>query len=97
MKSRIKAENKTAEGLCVNCGSQDECGLSRPDNGPVEFCEEHWTMGLKTDINETNKSMTEGKPPIPNQAAGLCLNCLNRLDCRLPKNEGGVWYCEEYE
>ena len=27
---------------------------------------------------------------------GLCANCAKRLDCLLPKREGGVWHCEEY-
>ena len=27
---------------------------------------------------------------------GLCVNCANRHICLLPKNEGGVWHCEEY-
>lgn len=27
---------------------------------------------------------------------GLCLNCVKRDWCRLPKPEGGVWRCEEY-
>ncbi len=27
---------------------------------------------------------------------GLCVNCANRHTCLLPKNEGGVWHCEEY-
>ncbi|MFH1138863.1 MAG: hypothetical protein V1816_22525 [Pseudomonadota bacterium] len=38
--------------------------------------------------------------PVENSedhCAGLCLNCLHRTECNLPKNEGGVWYCEEYE
>lgn len=28
---------------------------------------------------------------------GLCKNCQKRDDCKLPKLEGGVWRCEEYE
>lgn len=27
---------------------------------------------------------------------GLCVNCMNRDACLLPKSEGGVWHCEEY-
>jgi hypothetical protein len=28
---------------------------------------------------------------------GLCRNCKKRDSCRLPKPEGGVWRCEDYE
>lgn len=28
---------------------------------------------------------------------GLCKNCKKRKTCTLPKPEGGVWRCEEYE
>jgi hypothetical protein len=28
---------------------------------------------------------------------GLCINCEHRKDCCLPRPEGGVWHCEEYE
>ena len=28
---------------------------------------------------------------------GLCKNCKKRRTCELPKPEGGVWRCEDYE
>lgn len=31
------------------------------------------------------------------QYKGLCGNCKKRKNCSLPKPEGGVWRCEEYE
>lgn len=32
------------------------------------------------------------------QARGLCANCANDVDCRLPRNAAGpVFYCEQYE
>ena len=31
------------------------------------------------------------------QFKGLCKNCKKRKTCTLPKPEGGVWRCEEYE
>jgi hypothetical protein len=30
------------------------------------------------------------------EARGICSNCLNFKNCRLPKNPAGVWHCEEY-
>jgi len=32
-----------------------------------------------------------------NKYKGLCKNCKKQETCRLPKPEGGVWRCEEYE
>ena len=28
---------------------------------------------------------------------GLCVNCAERLACRFPRPEGGVWHCAEYK
>jgi hypothetical protein len=32
-----------------------------------------------------------------NNLKGLCINCEHRTDCCLPRPDGGVWHCEEYE
>jgi len=37
------------------------------------------------------------KSKNPDQYKGLCRNCKKRKTCKLPKSEGGVWHCEEYE
>lgn len=31
------------------------------------------------------------------KAPGLCSNCDHLATCTLPKREGGVWQCEEYQ
>lgn len=33
----------------------------------------------------------------PGQYKGLCKNCKKEKTCKLPKPEGGVWRCEDYE
>lgn len=33
----------------------------------------------------------------PHIHRGLCVNCDVRETCTLPRPEGGVWYCEEYQ
>lgn len=33
----------------------------------------------------------------PHIYRGLCVNCDVRETCTLPRPEGGVWYCEEYQ
>ena len=41
------------------------------------------------------RSPDEGREPI--ESKGLCRNCKKHESCILPKPEGGVWRCEEYE
>ena len=31
------------------------------------------------------------------EVMGLCFNCAHRDTCTFPRQEGGVWHCEEYE
>lgn len=33
----------------------------------------------------------------PVEYKGLCQNCALRFTCRLPKPDGGVWRCRNYE
>jgi hypothetical protein len=40
--------------------------------------------------------MIEDTTPVI-KPVGLCLNCAHRTTCKLPRAEGGVWHCEEYE
>ena len=94
MKSEIKTPTTNNTGLCGNCGDQDDCGLVRSSSGPRMFCEEYWVPGPGHDRKPASLLAAEN---ASDRAAGLCLNCLNRNDCKLPRGEGGVWYCEEYE
>lgn len=41
------------------------------------------------------RSATQEKNP--GNPLGLCANCKKRKACKLPKPEGGVWRCDEYE
>lgn len=41
------------------------------------------------------KSNSEEKDP--ENFKGLCRNCRKLKTCKLPKPEGGVWRCEEYQ
>ena len=51
----------------------------------------------------TNSPKTDGKNNFQvrgedsEKYKGLCKNCKKRKTCKLPKPEGGVWRCEEYE
>jgi hypothetical protein len=48
---------------------------------------------VKEDETRTSK---QGKESEAERFKGLCMNCDNRFECRLPRPEGGVWHCEEY-
>ena len=43
----------------------------------------------------------KGKPGAGNEKSteqkGLCRNCKKKETCALPRPEGGVWRCEDYE
>ena len=47
------------------------------------------TKGPKRRPDAEEEKSTEPK--------GLCRNCKKKETCTLPKPEGGVWRCEEYE
>lgn len=96
MNAEIKKTSEPRQGLCVNCGAADDCGLASPGASPTAFCEEHWVVDAARE--NSDKSGPQSKVlNRPASSSGLCLNCLHQAGCELPRNEGGVWYCEEYE
>lgn len=40
---------------------------------------------------------TQGREEDVSKHKGLCKNCAKRESCKLPRPEGGVWRCEDYE
>jgi hypothetical protein len=90
-------------GLCSTCNNRPTCVLREKRGYDALFCEEF------DDFSQTNgdaaSSPTEAaSAPAPSaksgtkpQLKGLCVNCEHRDDCVLPRPEGGVWHCEEYE
>ena len=53
------------------------------------------TNGSSPKSNENFSYRVKGKNS--EQFKGLCKNCKKRKTCTLPRPEGGVWRCEEYE
>jgi hypothetical protein len=90
-------------GLCATCLHADACAYRQRQAGPVVFCEEFeieqppepLTTAFQTataaDFDDLGTTLPGGR------VRGLCVNCVHRQTCRLPKPESGVWHCEEYE
>jgi len=84
--------------LCTNCDNADACdGGTRPRR-PIFFCESFEVFGAApaAEMSRTDPTPTKAAPSV-NGHVGLCMNCDNAKICVLPKPEGGVWHCEEYQ
>lgn len=81
-------------GLCSTCDSALTCTLPKSLERPVVCCEEFAVTPepASTKANVCHADCGENG----NGKLGLCANCDARATCRLPKPDGGVWWCEEY-
>ena len=92
-------------GICATCNYVESCTQRKTWKGPVMFCEEFddrvalvqkKPADTAKDTDNTNPG-TQEVTGCASKHRGLCLNCLHRDACTLPRAEGGVWHCEEYE
>ncbi|MCP4685115.1 MAG: hypothetical protein GY867_06645 [bacterium] len=96
--------NVELKGLCLTCNHTETCMYLVRSTGPIWHCEEH------DDCNPISATTSTVVAPEPttgvaqspqsvatDQPLGLCRNCDKLPTCCLPKAEGGVWFCEEYE
>ncbi|MEJ5358495.1 MAG: hypothetical protein WHT06_07430 [Desulfobacterales bacterium] len=84
--------------LCANCRHPFDCSFLARTQVPILVCELHacgTPEAPRLQVIRTSRA-PEASPEGEENAAGLCVNCENRIDCRLPKPAGGVWNCEEY-
>ncbi len=90
----------TEHSICHSCRHVRGCTLHRHGQAPVLECEE-FEMPRASD----NSGPHPAQSPLQGQSVsgaeavllGLCQNCRARVLCRLPRPEGGIWFCEEYE
>ncbi len=90
----------TYTGLCINCSEAPNCRYRLSASEPILFCEEyHCSSGDQNEsaLNRPAVHAAGDESEAPSLVRGLCVNCENKETCMLPKAEGGVWYCEEYE
>lgn len=82
-------------GLCASCTFAGSCMHLRRIEPPI------WSCGDYADATPRRSGLAtvtwETSAPLTVKAPGLCGNCDHVATCRLPKREGGVWQCEEYQ
>ena len=88
--------------LCTTCNYRPDCVRRKRHGKPVLYCEEF------DDYQPPRKKVQRGFAEYDSQekveisrlaserSLGLCSFCENRDSCTIPKNEGGIWHCEEY-
>ncbi len=87
-------------GLCVTCNNADHCVYRKRRGTDAIYCETF--DGYAPANGHGGKTALAAVVMTPDTAEseefkGLCVNCLHRDACKLPRPEGGVWHCEEYE
>lgn len=98
-----KPDHAEIRGLCANCNNRGKC-LNFQTRGAVWHCNEHDTYNGNLAAAAVPLRRSVESPPAQPEASGaradgfkgLCINCDNRHDCRLPRSDYGVWHCEEY-
>lgn len=93
------AEKAECQGICPSCENFDLCSYihSHIPREPVYFCEEFANQGVPaiTKTSKTRETVTEFQA-ASGKYKGLCSTCENSNDCKFPKDEAGVWFCEQY-
>lgn len=86
------------KGICGVCALCEDCELATRSAAPMTHCEQ-----LEPDhglVSEMVRFVMQGQVSKMTDAVehmGLCMNCEHHNDCTFPRDQGGVWYCEEYE
>jgi len=84
----VKAEERRTrkktglQDLCVSCQFANVCVFCNPGREPVKRCSGHMTQKPDTGADT--------------EAAGLCVSCTIREECRKERPMSGVWHCEDY-
>jgi hypothetical protein len=85
-------------GLCITCNNSPSCVYREARGKDALYCE-MFDSGNGASSSVTITLTTVVKPDVQEKPSlkGLCVNCEHRDHCTLPRSEGGVWHCEEYE
>jgi hypothetical protein len=96
---RLKKQNRELEEMLI----QEFSSLSNlSDHFSTRHFQDRRKGIIKCEIvnkrsnTASNRYIQPKEQPFYSEAKGICSNCLNFKDCRLPKNPAGVWHCEEY-
>ncbi|OQB55250.1 MAG: NADP-reducing hydrogenase subunit HndA [Deltaproteobacteria bacterium ADurb.Bin151] len=97
MKKTGSAEAETRQGICSSCENLSLCSFTQPLRQPVFYCEE-FTSGLvrTAPVVVEKKSGAPAVIVLRDGRRGLCTTCDDTESCLYPKDEAGIWHCEEY-
>jgi len=94
-------EKLIESSLCVNCKHLGDCIYPTKAAASILECEMYEcgpAAGPRLIVVKAKPHCADESSGLSaDEALGLCVNCANLAHCRLPKNPGGVWHCEEYE
>ena len=94
------SEPERYRGLCLTCRNAASCTFPRDPDTPVLRCEEFVSIEPPAAARPGHGAPTspsDGGDAGDARILGLCRTCTGRHTCTLPKPEGGVWDCEEYQ
>jgi hypothetical protein len=99
-----RAAETAGSGLCAGCAHDPDCSFPRDPRHPIYSCEEVEVVKLEPvkPRKVASAGTSRGAPASPASARpisydkGLCSDCANAPTCTFPRQEGGVWHCEEY-
>ncbi|HOA74416.1 MAG TPA: hypothetical protein PL151_03485 [Phycisphaerae bacterium] len=86
------------QDLCSNCENAETHARRGRPKRPIYFCEE---FEVSSAAPSPGPDHNVREPRMETHSAsgrmGLCVNCENAATCCLPKPDGGIWHCEEYQ
>lgn len=95
-----------AKGLCAQCNLASTCTFPRNENRPIVACEEFDGEGkpqklrlvgaLLSSVDARSGAETSSGANVRHER-GLCSTCEKRESCTFPRQDGGVWQCDEFE
>ena len=95
------SEPERYRGLCSTCRNAASCTFPRDPDTPVLRCEEFVSIERPAAATPAHAAPPDaasvGQDKDEARFLGLCRTCKGRQTCTLPKPEGGVWDCEEYQ
>lgn len=94
MERKTTAEVRYASGLCTTCRSRTRCTFPRRAGVAVRECEEF--DGEVSPPRGAPVTVRLEATAASDSAPGLCRWCDLQASCTFPRNDGGVWFCEEY-
>lgn len=92
----LKLVKQEYPGLCASCKNAEDCTFPRNMDRPIIHCDEFEGIDPRPSHISSDKVVSLGVKRDASELRGLCRHCAIRDTCTYPKNEGGVWYCDEY-